>query len=41
MYILDRINNNWLAIPIIADLRPFRFNKTTFDYCIKEGYEQH
>ncbi|KAL6590333.1 hypothetical protein U3516DRAFT_572098 [Neocallimastix sp. 'constans'] len=36
-----RINNNWLAIPIIADLRPFRFNKTTFDYCIKEGYDLH
>ncbi|KAL6607703.1 hypothetical protein U3516DRAFT_15133 [Neocallimastix sp. 'constans'] len=36
-----RIGNNWLALPIVADIRPLRFNKTTFDYCIKKGYDIH
>jgi len=25
-------------MPVIVDFRAFRFNTTTFDYCIKEGY---
>jgi len=37
----DRIDNNWLAIPLIVDFRTFRFNMTTFDYCINKGYDLH
>ncbi|OUM70026.1 hypothetical protein PIROE2DRAFT_1975, partial [Piromyces sp. E2] len=33
-----RVGNNWLAVPLITDFRTFRFNKTTFDYCRKKGY---
>ncbi|ORY86449.1 hypothetical protein LY90DRAFT_663100 [Neocallimastix californiae] len=36
-----RIDNNWLAVPIISDLRALRFNKKTFDYCINKGYNLH
>eukprot|EP00833_Pecoramyces_ruminatium_P001904 jgi/Orpsp1_1/1175936/evm.model.c7180000055789.1 len=35
------IENDWLAVPIIADFRNFRFNISTFDYCIKKGYDLH
>ncbi|ORX80020.1 hypothetical protein BCR32DRAFT_245899, partial [Anaeromyces robustus] len=35
------IDNNWLAVPIIVDFRSFKFNITTFDYCIKKGYDLH
>ncbi|ORX82022.1 hypothetical protein BCR32DRAFT_292924 [Anaeromyces robustus] len=35
------LNNEWLAVPIIVDFRTFRFNKTTFDYCINKGYDLH
>jgi len=38
---IDRIDNNWLAVPIISDLRALRFNKKTFDYCINKGYNLH
>ncbi|OUM58787.1 hypothetical protein PIROE2DRAFT_15869 [Piromyces sp. E2] len=36
-----RIDNSWLAVPVISDFRPFRFNKTTFDICKKKGYDLH
>jgi len=36
-----RIDNNWLAVPIISDYRTLRFNKKTFDYCINKGYDLH
>jgi len=36
-----KINNNWLAVPLIADVRSFRFNKATFENCNKYfGYER-
>jgi len=35
------INSNWLAFPLIVDLSTFRFNITTFDYCISKGYDLH
>ncbi|ORX49004.1 hypothetical protein BCR36DRAFT_328855, partial [Piromyces finnis] len=36
-----RIDNNWLAIPVLIDLRILKFNETTFDYCNKKGYDLH
>ncbi|ORX41868.1 hypothetical protein BCR36DRAFT_466412 [Piromyces finnis] len=36
-----RINNDWLAVPLMTDIRTFRFNKTTFDICKKKGYNLH
>jgi len=36
-----RVDNNWLAVPLIVDFRMFRFNTATFDYCIKKGYDLH
>ncbi|OUM63647.1 hypothetical protein PIROE2DRAFT_9790 [Piromyces sp. E2] len=33
-----RIDNKWLAIPVIVDIRALRFNTTTFDYCHDQGY---
>ncbi|KAG4101225.1 hypothetical protein H8356DRAFT_279606 [Neocallimastix lanati (nom. inval.)] len=36
-----RIDNNWLAVPIIIDYRTITFNMTTFNYCIKKGYNLH
>jgi len=39
--IIDNIDNNWLAVPIIVDFRTFKFNTTTFDNCIQKGYDLH
>ncbi|ORX69809.1 hypothetical protein BCR32DRAFT_250244 [Anaeromyces robustus] len=36
-----RVNGKWLAIPYAQDFRVFRFNITTFDYCISQGYDLH
>ncbi|ORX69814.1 hypothetical protein BCR32DRAFT_272429 [Anaeromyces robustus] len=36
-----RVDDNWLAVPVIIDLRTFRFNVTTFDNCISKGYNLH
>ncbi|ORY73158.1 hypothetical protein LY90DRAFT_666761 [Neocallimastix californiae] len=32
------IDNNWLAVPVMLDFRVLKFNITTFDYCISQGY---
>eukprot|EP00833_Pecoramyces_ruminatium_P009638 jgi/Orpsp1_1/1183670/evm.model.c7180000086233.1 len=32
------VDNNWLGVPLSADFRVLKFNKTTFDYCNKEGF---
>jgi len=38
---IDRVDNNWLAVPLIVDFRMFRFNTATFDYCRLKGYDIH
>jgi len=38
---IDYVDNNWLAAPVATDFRVFRFNMTTFNYCISEGYDLH
>jgi len=35
---IDNIDNNWLAVPVMLDFRVLKFNITTFDYCISQGY---
>ncbi|KAG4106109.1 hypothetical protein H8356DRAFT_1631042, partial [Neocallimastix lanati (nom. inval.)] len=35
------IGNDWLAVPLITDFRNFRFNISTFDYCIRQGFDLH
>ncbi|OUM70035.1 hypothetical protein PIROE2DRAFT_1984 [Piromyces sp. E2] len=35
------INNNWLAVPFVTDIRVFKFNITTFNYCREKGYDLH
>jgi len=34
-------DNSWLGLPLSADFRILKFNITTFDYCIKKGYDLH
>eukprot|EP00833_Pecoramyces_ruminatium_P013640 jgi/Orpsp1_1/1187672/evm.model.d7180000059344.1 len=33
------VDNNWLGVPLSADFRILKFNKTTFDYCNDKGFE--
>eukprot|EP00833_Pecoramyces_ruminatium_P011527 jgi/Orpsp1_1/1185559/evm.model.c7180000094367.1 len=33
------VNNEWLGVPLSADFRVLKFNKTTFDYCNKKGFK--
>ncbi|OUM70032.1 hypothetical protein PIROE2DRAFT_1981 [Piromyces sp. E2] len=36
-----RIDNKWIAVPLSSEFRIFRYNKKTFDYCNKQGYNIH
>ena len=36
---IDRIDNSWLAVPLIVDFRVLRYNHTTFKECKKRGVD--
>jgi len=37
--IIDYLDSNWLAVPVIVDFRIFQVNTTTFDICKNQGYK--
>jgi len=38
---IDKIGNEWLAVPLIIDFRNLRYNVTTFELCKGMGYDLH